>query len=140
MIDTNDIDKLRVQVATLASENRRLRRLKVNRGPGAILYRARADALQLTGWRFAGYSVSRRACEGYGMSWRRWQWAVALLRLAGVLAIDSPAADEFQVDDPAECAARIDKAVARVERADSLSMLEFRLPRGVLVRRRRALG
>ncbi len=126
---TAERDRARVQVATLQAENRRLRRMTRNGKQGRILHRAVADARQLVGWRFAGYSVTRRACKSFGMSERRWMWAVALLKLAGVLPINMGWADEFTVTDPDECTRRIDRATAKVAAADSLGMLIFRLPR-----------
>ncbi len=132
------LERAAVQNATLASENRRLRRMTANGGHGRILHRTAADARQIVGWRFANYSVSRRHCLSYGMSRRRWAWAVALLKLAGVLAIDCPHADVFQVDDLDECIRRIDKAVAKVEKSDDLAPLIFRLPKGAVGVKRKA--
>ncbi len=133
------LERATIQNATLASENRRLRRMTANGRQGRILHRTAADARQLVGWRFANYSISRRNALSYGMSRRRWAWAVALLKLAGVLAIDCAHADVFQVDDLDECIKRIDKAVAKVERGDDLAPLVFRLPKGAVgVKRKKA--
>lgn len=126
---TAERDRARVQAATLAAENRRLRRMTANGKQGRILHRAAADARQLVGWRFAGYSISRRNALSYGMSERRHAWAVALLRVAGILSIDSAWTDAFTVDDLDDCHRRIDRAVTRVE-TNGISMLIFRMPRG----------
>jgi hypothetical protein len=123
------IQRLTVQLATAQAENRRLRRMTANGKQGRILSRAAVDARQVVGWREAGYCVSRRQCTQYGMSERRWMWAVALLKLAGVLAMDCTYADEFAVVDVAEIEQRIARAIRKVE-TNGLSLLEFRLPRG----------
>ena len=126
------LEQATIKNATLASENRRLRRMTANGPQGRILHRTAADARQLVGWRFANYSISRRNALSYGMSRRRWAWGVALLKLAGVLAMDCAHADAFLVDDHDECIKRIDKAVTKVERGDDLAPLIFRLPKGAV--------
>lgn len=131
------LERAAVQNATLASENRRLRRMTANGRQGRILHRTAADARQLVGWRFANYSISRRNALSYGMSRRRWAWAVALLKLAGVLALDCAHADAFLVEDLDECIRRIDKAVAKVEKSDDLAPLVFRLPKGAVAVKRK---
>jgi hypothetical protein len=123
------VQRLEVQVATVQSENRRLRRMTENGKQGRIVHRAAADARQIVGWRVAGFCVSRRQCLSYGMSERRWAWALALLKLAGVLAMDVACADEFLDDDPENIDARIARAVRKVE-GNGLSLLVFRLPKG----------
>lgn len=98
-----------VKVATLQSENKRLRRVTRNGKAGRLLHRTQSDATQLVVWRFAGYSVSRRNAATYGMSARRWAWAVALLRLAKVLEYPGNDADAFQIDDFDACIAAVDR-------------------------------
>jgi hypothetical protein len=61
---------------------------------------------QLVAWRAAGYSVTRRNCEGYGMSRRRWVWAVGLLKLARVLGDQVASADTFLLEDGASAPRR----------------------------------
>jgi hypothetical protein len=133
---TNDLALLRTQLdlaavklATVQAENRRLRRMTENGKQGRLLYRTAADARQIVGWRFAGYSVTRRACYGYGMSERRWAWAVALLKVAKVLDINTACVDEFDVADLDEALAQVDRAVTICEQ-EGLARLVFRLPRG----------
>ena len=123
------MDRLTVQNATLAAENRRLRRLTQNGAAGRLLHRTKADARQIVGWRFAGYSVTRRACHGYGMSERRWAWAVAMLKVARLVEHNAPSIDDFTVEDLDEALAAVDRATALCER-DGLHRLVFRLPRG----------
>lgn len=119
-----------VKLATTQSENRRLRKLTANGKRGRLLHRAAADARQIVGWRFAGYSVTRRNAESYGMSRRRWIWAVGLLRVGRVLD-GGVSADEFQIDIIDDCLAAIDHAVKVVE-GRGLESLIVRLPRGAV--------
>lgn len=123
------LERATVQNATLAAENRRLRKMTRNGAQGRLLHRAAADARQLVGWRAAGYSVSRRACYSYGMSVRRWQWAVGLLRLARILDVGVVVADDFLLDDVQDCLQAIDRAVTVVE-GGGWERLLLRLPRG----------
>lgn len=122
------LERAHVQNATLSAENRRLRRMTTNGKQGRLLHRAAADARQLVGWRAAGYSVTRRNAESYGMSRRRWVWAVGLLRVARVLDARTATADEFLVDDTTDCLAAIDRAVKICEER-GLESLILRLPK-----------
>jgi hypothetical protein len=94
-----------------------------------LLQCAAGDALQLVAWRAAGYSVTRRNCEGYGMSRRRWVWAVGLLKLARVLGDQVGSADSFLIEDVEECRLAIERAVRAVE-SRGLETLIMRLPKG----------
>ncbi len=123
------LERATVQNSTLAAENRRLRKMTANGAQGRLLHRAAADARQIVGWRAAGYSVSRRNCYSYGMSVRRWQWAIALLRLARILDANVVIADDFLVEDVADCLAAIDRAVTVAE-SGGWERLLMRLPRG----------
>ena len=134
MID--DLERARRQLARMAmenrliaTENRRLRRLAVNRrGPGRTLHRAMEDAKAMLLWRYAGLSVSRRACVEYGMSERRWEWARALLLAARVWdQLDNDVA-QYHADD-------IQRAMAAVEhKADQIAANG---DMGLLIMRRR---
>ena len=124
-----ELDLAAVKVATLQMENTRLRRMTTNGARGRLLHRAAADARQIVTWRAAGFSVSRRQCYGYGMSIRRWQWGIALLRLGRVLDSETPIADDFLIDDLDECLSAIDRAVTIAE-SGGWERLLMRLPRG----------
>lgn len=95
---------------------------------GRILHRAAADARQIVAWRWAGYSVTRRKCESYGMGQYRWAWAMALLRVAGVAPYPGDT-DNFLVEDLDDATARIDQAVRMTEQAGDLSRLRGRMYR-----------
>lgn len=103
------------------------------------MHRARTDAEQILGWRFAGYSVSRRACEGYGMPRRRWIWAVGLLRKARIVADQVPALDDaFDVDLAPDDALRMLETAVKVVEAAGMVSLVMRVPRGHATLPRRA--
>lgn len=120
-----ELDRVRLQLATVQAENRRLRKMTTNGKLGRVLHRTAADARQIVGWRFAGYSVTRRNCESYGMSQQRWAWAMAMLRAAGIVKYPGDS-DAFQVEDFDECQAKIDREVKRVEAAGDLGRLLMR--------------
>ena len=122
------IERLQVNLATVQSENRRLRRMTTNGKQGNIAHRANADARQLVVWRFANYTISRRQCRNYGLSERRWQWGVAMLRLANIVTLNG-SVDDFAIEDFDQCVAAIDKATRRVEN-NGLSLLVFRMAKG----------
>ena len=78
------VQRLATENAQLHAENRRLRKMTVNRGKGRILNRALDDASTMLVWRFAGYAISRDGCESLGIGDRRWEWARALLMTARI--------------------------------------------------------
>jgi hypothetical protein len=102
--------------------------MTTNGKAGRILHRAAADARQLVAWRFAGYSVSRRHCERYGMGQYRWAWAMAVLRCAGIVPYPGDS-DAFQVEDLDAAIARIDQEVRRTEASGGLARLQMRMYR-----------
>lgn len=77
---------LALKLRKLASENTRL-----SKALGEASYHSRRiqlayeDALLLAQWRMAGIIPSRRYAKHHKMSQRRWQNAVALLRMARVI-------------------------------------------------------
>jgi hypothetical protein len=73
--------------ACLVAEVRKLRSLVGYRRRGSVTVAdARADALSLIQQRFIGHPTGRVEMGRQGMSKRRWAWAVAYLRFAGVVA------------------------------------------------------
>ena len=95
---------------------------------GRILHRAAADARQIAAWRWAGYSVTRRKCESYGMGQYRWAWAMALLRVAGIAPYPGDT-DAFLVDDIDEAQKRIEHQVKLTEQSGNLARLRGRMYR-----------
>ena len=59
------VQRLALDNAQLRADNRRLRKLVVNRDRGRILDRALDDATALLTWRFGGFAISRK----YAPSW-----------------------------------------------------------------------
>ena len=123
-----ELDSLRVKLATVQAENRRLRKMTTNGRMGRILHRAAADARQIVGWRFAGYSVTRRHCESYGMGQYRWAWAMALLRAANVVPYPGDS-DDFLIEDQDDCIAAIEKQVRLTANTGELGRLKMRMYR-----------
>lgn len=121
-----ELDRVRVKLATVQAENRRLRKMTTNGKAGRILHRAAADARQIVAWRFAGYSVTRRACESYGMTQYRWAWAMALLRAAEIVPYPGDS-DNFRVEDLDTATRRIDTQVRLTEASGDLGRLKMRM-------------
>lgn len=67
-------------VLDLLQENDRLRALE----KGDTVMLARSDAMALALRHFAAMPISRRKAHAYGMTHRRWEWAMALLSAARV--------------------------------------------------------
>lgn len=76
-------DRLRLENARLRSENRYLRRVLHDREL-RLLRRAEADAVLMGALHWAGQETSAAACADVGISRRRWHWARALLKAAGL--------------------------------------------------------
>ena len=79
------------------ADNRRLRKLVVNRDRGRILDRALDDATALLTWRFGGFAISRKYARRLGLSERRWEWARALLMAARIHDGDDITEPDFAV-------------------------------------------
>lgn len=91
------VQRMAVDNAQLRADNRRLRKLVVNRDRGRILDRALDDATALLTWRFAGYAISRKYARQLGLSERRWEWARALLMAARIHNGDDITEPDFQI-------------------------------------------
>lgn len=79
-----EIDRLRLEVANLRSENRELRR-KLRDHELRMLRRAQRDALLIGALHIAGLYTSKRACREVGITENRWSLARVLLRFGGAL-------------------------------------------------------
>lgn len=136
MDERDELERARRLIARMAAENQlvraentRLRRLAANRGRGRTLSYALADARAMLAWRWAGLAISRRACEGYGMPVRRWEWARALLLAARVLDIHTNDVASGYDDDIAHAVAAVERTAERMAATGDIS--------GLLMRRRR---
>ena len=116
-------DALRVENALLRRENAYLQR-KVKDAELRILRRAQADALLIGSMHFGHVGTSRAACLEYGISRRRWTWAMALLQCAHVRTTKG---DWHQLDI-AQFDGRLASAVKRIEDA-GMQALHAWLPR-----------
>lgn len=124
-----ELARLAMENRLISTENRKLRRLAVNRrGHGRTLHRAMEDAKAILLWRYGGLNVSRRACVDYGMSERRWEWARALLLAARVWDELANDVAQYHADD-------IQRAMQAVEyKADQIAANG---DMGLLIMRRR---
>lgn len=91
------VQRLALDNAQLRADNRRLRKLVVNRDRGRILDRALDDATALLTWRFGGFAISRKYARRLGLSERRWEWARALLMAARIHDGDDITEPDFAV-------------------------------------------
>lgn len=117
-------DQLMVEVANLRAENRRLRKqLPALRGDMGRLAQAHRDAKAMLIRRFSGYSISRAECESAGIPRRRWPWAIALLRCAGIFSHSDVVIDEF-----GDAVAMLDREYQGMERSRTIIRLKSLVP------------
>lgn len=117
-------DQLMVEVGNLRAENRYLRRrLPGSTGDMRHLRRAYQDAKAMLVRRFSGYSISRQECELAGIPRRRWPWAVALLKTAGVYACGDVAIHDFT-----DALAMLEAEYGGMERAGTIKRLRAAMP------------
>lgn len=90
-----NVEQMALEIANLRAENRQLRKRLPDLRDMKRLRQAHRDAKALLLRRFSGYSISRAECLGAGIPARRWPWAVALLRCAGVYKSGDVAVDDF---------------------------------------------
>jgi hypothetical protein len=121
LVTQNDL--LRLENAKLRAANRELRRRLRDREL-ATLRRAEADAALIGALLYAHLPTSRAACLGYGISRRRWSWAMALLQVAHLRRYDG----RWREAPMADYESALRSAVATVER-DGVQQLTARLPR-----------
>lgn len=120
-------EQLALEIANLRAENRYLRRrLPGSTGDMRHLRRAYQDAKAMLVRRFSGYSISRHECELAGIPRRRWPWAVALLKTAGVYAHGDVAIHDF-----ADALAMLETEYGGMERAGTVKRLRAAMPPSV---------
>lgn len=116
-------EQLQIEIANLRAENRALRkRLPVVRDMKR-LRQAHRDAKAMLLRRFSGYSISRDECREVGIPCRRWPWAVALLRCAGVYRSGDVAVDEFGI-----AIGMLEREFEGIERSGTVLRLRAVLP------------
>ena len=80
-----EIDRLRLEVANLRTENRELRRM-LQDYELRLLRRAERDALLLGALHFSGGFTSKRQAQSIGLGENRWTLARALLTFGGAIS------------------------------------------------------
>lgn len=120
---TREIERLRLKVGDLQSENAGLRRRLSDVGEMRRLRQAYRDAKAMLMHRFNGYSISRDNCLALGISERHWTNARALLQTARVHnGID---VTESELDAAIN---RLDTAFKSMEEAGTAQRMKMRLP------------
>jgi hypothetical protein len=117
-------EQLLIEVANLRAENNGLRRrLPASTGDMRKLRQAYRDAKALLLRRFSGYSISRAESDLCGVSRRRWPWAIALLRTAGVYGRGDICIQDFHT-----AVTMLDVEFGAMERAGVVTRLRAGLP------------
>ena len=119
-------EQLLVEVHNLRAENRQLRKRLPDVRDMKRLRQAHRDAKAMLLRRFSGYSISRHECELVGISRRRWPWAIALLRCAGVYKSGDVALDDFNT-----AMGMLEREFEGMERAGTVKRLRAAMPPSV---------
>lgn len=121
------IDAIFRELANLRAENRRMRdRLSARERGSQIVRRALVDAHTLIMAAFSGDSTGRKAMEADGMTKRRWAWAVAFLRYAGIVSFRNKtwrSGLDFVVLDLEEAIRLLERAAIELDRPDGYRRL-----------------
>lgn len=84
------VDRVIQKLMKAQAENRRLKaKLSRQNRYSSIVLRAVADAHVIMMSAFSGDPVSRRSMADQGMSQRQWEWGIAFLRYAGIIAMQN---------------------------------------------------
>ena len=116
-------EQLQIEIANLRAENRQLRRRLPDVRDMKRLRQAHRDAKAMLLRRFSGYSISRAECLQAGIPRRRWPWAIALLKCAGVYKSGDVAIDDFN-----DALAMLGREFEGMERAGTVMRLRAVLP------------
>lgn len=85
--NSQNLDAIFAELSALRAENKALRaKLPKTKRHSSTTKRAVVDAHMIVMRAFSGDNTGCLAMRGEGMSKQRWAWAVALLRLAGIVA------------------------------------------------------
>ena len=116
------------ELAALRAEKQHLRnQIAKGRRGSQIVRRAIVDAHMLIMAAFSGESTGKLAMARQGMKKRRWAWAVAVLRFAGIVSPNGRrwrSGLEFLITDLNECITLLEKSGAELmERQDGYKVL-----------------
>lgn len=111
-----ELHYLEIENSQLRADNARLRNVLAERdGHARRIKRAHQDALLLALWAGAGIPPSRRFAGRHKMSERRWENAVALLRMARILTGNR----RWATRDAAIIEARLETAAQRATESET---------------------
>ena len=131
--ETTNERRLRREIAQLRAENKFLRESKpMSQRYSKIVATAQADAIELIDSRWMSERTSKLyAFSELGMSERRWYWAVALLRYAGVVGVGGRRAElDFTVELRADALTALNNsATALIDEPGGYKRLKRLLPR-----------
>lgn len=123
----DNLDAIFAELAALRAENRALKaRLPKSKRHSSTTKRAVVDAHAILMRAFSGDNTGRLAMAGEGMTKRRWSWAVALLRYAGIISYRQKqwrGGLEFVVTDLAESIRLLEKAATEIDTVDGYKRL-----------------
>lgn len=123
----DNLDAIFAELAALRVENRALKaRLPKSKRHSSTTKRAVVDAHAILMRAFSGDNTGCLAMQGEGMSKRRWAWAIALLRYAGIISYRQKqwrAGLEFVVTDLAESIRLLEKSATEIDTFDGYKRL-----------------
>lgn len=123
----SNLDAIFQELATLRAQNRALKaKLPKTKRSSSTVERAIVDAHTILMRAFSGDNTGRVAMAEDGMSKRRWAWAVAFLRYAGIVGYRQKNwrnGLEFVVVDLAESISLLEKAATEIDTIDGYKRL-----------------
>lgn len=124
---STNLDAIFAELATLRTENRTLKTmLPKSKRYSSTVRRSVADAHMLLCNAFSGDNTGRLAMESEGMTKRRWAWAVALLRFAGIVGSGRRrwrSGLEWLVTDLDDAVFRLEAAATELDTPDGYTRL-----------------
>lgn len=129
---SSNVETMLHELAALRAENKHLRsKLSRNQRGSQIVRTAIVDAHQIVMAAFSDQSTGCQAMQkGHGISRRRWEWAVAFLRYAGILPMINKGWRNglaFAITDLNEAVRLLEVAATELDLADGYRRLRSAL-------------